>query len=218
MTESKSRIIVTGLAMSSLAAVIGVTSAPVSAKPPFLEEWRDLYPASQTADNLDNGGASSCQVCHAGPFGDEPWNDYGWTVRQEFFANGEDIVAAILSVEDLNPDMDPTGCSSIAEINSDTQPGWTEGPNNTFHFEDRSTLENQEPPADALGDLDPSAPCCPGDLDGDGTVGITDFLALLSDWGNCPDPPQECPADLDNDNEVGITDFLGLLANWGPCL
>ena len=27
---------------------------------------------------------------------------------------------------------------------------------------------------------------CPGDLDGDGTVGINDFLGLLGAWGICP--------------------------------
>jgi len=55
----------------------------------------------------------------------------------------------------------------------------------------------------------------PGDLDGDGVVGITDFLALLALWGPCSDPcPPSCPADLDDDCSVGINDFLILLANW----
>jgi hypothetical protein len=56
----------------------------------------------------------------------------------------------------------------------------------------------------------------PGDLDGDGAVGITDFLALLAAWGPCADPcpPSACPADLDGDCTVGISDFLALLANW----
>ncbi|MHC4429704.1 MAG: hypothetical protein ACYS0D_14045, partial [Planctomycetota bacterium] len=55
-----------------------------------------------------------------------------------------------------------------------------------------------------------------GDLDGDGSVGITDFLLLLAAWGPCPDPcPPSCPADLDGDCVVGVTDFLVLLANWG---
>ncbi len=53
-----------------------------------------------------------------------------------------------------------------------------------------------------------------GDLDGDGHVGITDFLLLLADWGPCDDCGA-CPADLDGDCAVGITDFLLLLANWG---
>ncbi len=54
-----------------------------------------------------------------------------------------------------------------------------------------------------------------GDLDGDGLVGITDFLILLGDWGPCPVPcPPSCPADFDHDCNVGITDFLTLLANW----
>ncbi|MCH7799240.1 MAG: hypothetical protein IID28_12460, partial [Planctomycetes bacterium] len=29
-------------------------------------------------------------------------------------------------------------------------------------------------------------PVCTGDIDGDGTVGITDFLQLLGAWGPCP--------------------------------
>ena len=57
-----------------------------------------------------------------------------------------------------------------------------------------------------------SAPC-PADLDGDGAVGVTDFLALLAAWG--PNPGH--PADLDGDRQVGVTDFLMLLSLWGPC-
>ena len=54
---------------------------------------------------------------------------------------------------------------------------------------------------------------CNGDIDGDGAVGIVDFLALLAAWGPCPG----CPEDLDDDGAVGIIDFLALLAAWGPC-
>lgn len=54
----------------------------------------------------------------------------------------------------------------------------------------------------------------PGDVDGDGVVGVVDFLALLAAWGPCPDPPAACPADLDGDGHVGITDLLMLLAAW----
>jgi hypothetical protein len=55
-----------------------------------------------------------------------------------------------------------------------------------------------------------------GDLDGDGSVGIIDFLLLLGAWGPCPDPcPPSCSADLDGDCDVGINDFLMLVGNWG---
>ncbi len=53
------------------------------------------------------------------------------------------------------------------------------------------------------------------DLDGDGQVGITDLLFLLSAWGPCPDPPDPCPGDIDGDGLAGITDFLIVLADWG---
>ncbi len=52
-----------------------------------------------------------------------------------------------------------------------------------------------------------------GDIDGDGAVGINDFLGLLAAWGPCP--KDCCLADLDIDGDVGILDFLLLLGNWG---
>ena len=56
-------------------------------------------------------------------------------------------------------------------------------------------------------------PQCPWDLDGGGSVGILDLLALLAAWGANPGHP----ADFDGDDIVGILDLLILLANWGPC-
>jgi len=55
-----------------------------------------------------------------------------------------------------------------------------------------------------------------GDINGDGIVGIEDFLFLLAAWGPCADPcPPSCRPDFDGDCVVGIADFLTLLANWG---
>jgi galactose oxidase-like protein len=53
-----------------------------------------------------------------------------------------------------------------------------------------------------------------GDVDGDGAVGILDFLAMLAGWGPCPAPPSACPEDVNNDGGVGIGDLLELLGNW----
>ncbi len=53
---------------------------------------------------------------------------------------------------------------------------------------------------------------CVADTDGDGTVGITDFLDLLAAWGTV-NPVY----DIVPNGNVGIDDFLALLAVWGPC-
>ncbi|TDJ58375.1 MAG: hypothetical protein E2O40_01570 [Planctomycetota bacterium] len=56
----------------------------------------------------------------------------------------------------------------------------------------------------------------PSDLDGDGIVGMVDFLALLGAWGTCSDcgAAQACPADFDGDCSVDIHDLLVLLGSW----
>ena len=59
------------------------------------------------------------------------------------------------------------------------------------------------------------AAACEGDIDGDGTVGVTDLLVVLALWGPCA--PNCLGADLDGDGVVGIYEFLAVLANWGPC-
>ncbi len=52
---------------------------------------------------------------------------------------------------------------------------------------------------------------CPWDCgDGDGSVDIDDFLAVLAQWGTAG------TCDFDGGG-VGINDFLALLTNWGPC-
>ncbi|MHC4427529.1 MAG: hypothetical protein ACYS0D_02880 [Planctomycetota bacterium] len=53
---------------------------------------------------------------------------------------------------------------------------------------------------------------CPWDLDGSGSVGTSDLLDLLSQWGTFPGGPP----DFDG-RGVGTSDLLDLLANWGPC-
>jgi hypothetical protein len=45
----------------------------------------------------------------------------------------------------------------------------------------------------------------------DGQVNVSDFLSILSQWGNVG---SSC--DIDGGG-VGVTDFLALLAHWGPC-
>ncbi|MCH8824394.1 MAG: exo-alpha-sialidase [Planctomycetes bacterium] len=52
---------------------------------------------------------------------------------------------------------------------------------------------------------------CPWDLDGSGSVGTNDLLALFAQWGTAG------PADFDESGVVDTNDLLILFANWGPC-
>lgn len=54
---------------------------------------------------------------------------------------------------------------------------------------------------------------CVEDLDGNGSVGFGDVLALLTAWGPC----KGCPEDLDEDGDVGFSDLLMVLGAWGDC-
>jgi hypothetical protein len=50
----------------------------------------------------------------------------------------------------------------------------------------------------------------PGDVDGDGWVGVTDLLAVIAAWGPC----QDCMEDLNNDSVVDVSDLLEIIGNW----
>ena len=50
----------------------------------------------------------------------------------------------------------------------------------------------------------------PGDVDGDGIVGITDLLAVIAAWGPC----SGCSEDINADGTVNVSDVLAVIANW----
>ncbi len=116
------------------------------------------------------------------------------------------------SVTDLN-DTDTIGlCSDewiIRQAHDVNDNGWIIGMANAAPAERHAVL------------LAPLATCppalCLGDIDGNGTVGNSDVLALLGDWGVCDPPPASCDADLDCDGVVGASDMLILLGEWGDC-
>ena len=53
---------------------------------------------------------------------------------------------------------------------------------------------------------------CLGDIDGDGSVGIDDILALISDWGT-----SASSSDLDQSGTVDVGDLLILIDMYGDC-
>jgi glucose/arabinose dehydrogenase len=54
---------------------------------------------------------------------------------------------------------------------------------------------------------------CPTDINGDGTVGVSDILAIIEAWGVC----SGCAADINGDGNVNVSDLLEVVGAWGPC-
>ena len=78
-----------------------------------------------------------------------------------------------------------------------------------------------------MGSFERFFTCCADVAAFDHNVNVTDLLALLAAWGDCPDPckivpctinkPDTCPADIFRDCNVNVTDLLIILGAWGSC-
>ena len=58
------------------------------------------------------------------------------------------------------------------------------------------------------------APACPGDLDGDGDVDLSDLAQLLSNYGMTSGAVYE-DGDLNGDGDVDLSDLAELLSHYG---
>ncbi len=59
---------------------------------------------------------------------------------------------------------------------------------------------------------------CQGDIDGDGTIGVSDILSVIGNWAPtggdcCPG----CLGDVDGNLVVDVSDILFIVGNWGAC-
>ena len=58
---------------------------------------------------------------------------------------------------------------------------------------------------------------CYEDVDANGTVDVSDLLAVIDNWGTCPDCTEEIPGDVNFDTLVDVEDLLAIVGAWGPC-
>lgn len=135
--------------------------------------WTSYYSNSNSLSNIASGTGKSCQFCHNSFNGGDGWNGYGWGVRQKLLS-GMTNEAAFAAVESYNSDNDPALFANIAEVNSNSQPGWTPGSGNRIYFKSYTTIGYQYPPSGILGELDPAPTCTDADHDG-----------YFSEGGNC---------------------------------
>ena len=78
--------------------------------------WDGLYPASLSDSN------AACALCHTSTTSGTYLNAYGSAIHS---APGSSLAARIAAVEAVNSDRDLSGASNLAEIQANTQPGWT---------------------------------------------------------------------------------------------
>ena len=65
-----------------------------------------------------------------------------------------------------------------------------------------------------LFEFAPAGPACPGDLDGNNAVDLSDLSTLLAHFGT-PSGAMYADGDLDGNGTVDLSDLTLLLANFG---
>lgn len=67
---------------------------------------------------------------------------------------------------------------------------------------------------DGTADICETQQPCPGDANGDRTVGLGDIAVLIQNWGLSV-PPAPAAADLDGNGSIGLGDIAVVIDNWG---
>jgi len=151
-----------GLALPLAVCAAVLAPAVALAFPGVLDDWQARYGALSPS-----GEAAACQLCHASDSGGPEWNAYGWDVvlalddpACDLDASGDVSHAeAFYCVDDLNSDLDGSDNDNLTEIGAGTQPGWTNGPNNTLTSLVGQTF-GASPPGD-IGAVDPEGTAPP---------------------------------------------------------
>ena len=130
-----------------------------------------------------------------------------------------DLTPMVFEFDVLDPDMQcylrtalDAGLLSLvltshhggSQDGSGSYPGWILKENSLVFagFADAPGLELEVIVAEPSG--------VPGDIDGDGSVNVTDLLQVLNEWGcTC------CITDINGDGRTDVTDLLAVISNWG---
>jgi hypothetical protein len=160
-----SRVRIPVKSLLGVIAVVALVLAPGAALAfgGFGNDFDTAHPGTASFTNGD------CQLCHGSST--STWNAYGNALRIEYNNNGNDMPAAIATVDTQNSDNDPVGASNAAEAKANTQPGWVYGPFNTTYDGNGAVISSTVlPPGGIIGLLDP----------------VT--LVVISDTGFSPTP------------------------------
>ena len=159
----------------------------------------DLFDANLSGANLS--GADLSGVRSGGIVGSPFYLPTGWSLRSGYLIGpGANLSGADLSGADLTG-ANLTGANlSGADLTGATGPvGWTTEiadlitgscclSSGCTIISDRQCTEigGTWTEGGSCDDCQPAADDCPADVDGDGTIGFSDVLVILNDWGVCP--------------------------------
>jgi hypothetical protein len=192
-------------------------------------------------DTSTSGSFTGAATIGSAPEGNGVWFiriGNGWSGSQGAYFSAD------ISIYDLCLDVDPPGCTDPAGCNYNPAATVEDGTcdyvtcygctdvgacnydvafsidDGSCEFESCAGCTDLEAcnydPAATIEDGSCLDECpCPGDLDGDGIIAVTDILLFLSDYG-CDTAP--CIGDVDGDDLTTVNDLLLLLSEFSePC-
>lgn len=122
------------------------TISPAQARNSIANAWQTQYPASTSMTSMQTATGAVCQVCHRDASGGDPWNAYGWAVREN---QGLGLPGAFTAIESLDSDFE--GNDNLTEINAGSQPGWASS--GSLAYFKTGDIAPADPPA--VNPLDP---------------------------------------------------------------
>lgn len=170
------------------------------------------------SDSGDPGGGGV-----AAEAGDASWN-YRIYNTDLWDTPGGDFVATASASDTVDGRNEFAVFGPTSGMTADVQ-AWRDGsaPNNgwvligdestlttAFRFDSRESLTASQRPTLTI-DFSPPAPCV-GDLNNDGSVGLSDLAILLANFGGAGGPAQ---GDVNNDGQITLSDLAALLAVFG---
>jgi hypothetical protein len=166
-----------------------------------------------SSDGTLNNPGVGCTGCHGRDYGGERGNS-GVGLRAHHF-NAGTTLCAVCHTDDPLPlpeDVQPTYYGTVdtnADDSCNSAPGYLEN----WSIGDTQGLDND---GDNLYDEsdDDCGPSCPGDLDHDLDVDLSDLAQLLGNYGTPSGATYE-DGDLDADGDVDLADLAALLGEYG---
>lgn len=179
---------------------LSIISSQIHSKSLYTSAWNALYPSSSSGSN------AQCALCHSSTTGGG-LNDYGLDM---WLSTAGTISSRIVDIEGLNSDSDPTSSDNLAEINANSQPGWTGwAPAGVAGDLDPATT-NQPPTADAGGPYSGTAGVVltfdgSGSSDSDGTIVQYDWVFVDGSSAPAVGPTPSHTFDLPGAYAVTVT-------------